>query len=161
MYLLNYARTGEQLRRFCQVCHDALRPGGRFVGFNDNVRNPSSGTVSWKKYGLEKSCASLPKEGDVILYTVTNADGQHFKFENFFLTPDTHRDAFRVAGFQDFQWVDVSLHPAQRSNPFWGDFMTTPPPSLPLRRLAHVPSEVRHIREREVLTALFHSLSSA
>ena len=24
MYLLNYARTGQQLRRFCQVCFDAL-----------------------------------------------------------------------------------------------------------------------------------------
>ena len=127
MYLLNYARTGEQLRRFCQVCHDALRPGGRFVGFNDNVRNPSSGTVSWKKYGLEKSCASLLKEGDVILYTVTNADGRQFKFKNFFLTPNTYRNAFQKAGFQDFQWVNLSLHPTQQSNPFWNDFMTSPP----------------------------------
>ena len=127
MYLLNYARTGEQLRRFCQVCYDALRPGGRFVGFNDNVRNPPRGTVSWKKYGLEKSCASLPKEGDVILYTVTNADGRQFKFKNFFLTPNTYRDAFQEAGFQKFQWVDVSLHPAERSKPFWEDFMTNPP----------------------------------
>ena len=32
MYMLHYARTGEQLSRFCQVCHDALRPGGRFLG---------------------------------------------------------------------------------------------------------------------------------
>ena len=127
MYLLNYARTGEQLRRVCQVCHDALRPGGRFVGFNDNVRNPPRGTVSWKKYGLEKSCAPLPKEGDVVLYTVTNDDGRQFKFKNFFLTPETYREAFQAAGFQDFRWVAGSLHPAQRSNPFWDDFMTNPP----------------------------------
>ena len=127
MYLLNYARTGEQLRRVCQVCHDALRPGGRFVGFNDNVRNPPGGTVSWKKYGLEKSCAPLPKEGDVVLYTVTNDDGRQFKFKNFFLTPETYREAFQAAGFQDFRWVADSLHPAQQSNLFWDDFMTNPP----------------------------------
>ena len=42
-YLLNYARTREQLLRFCQVCHDALQPGGRFAGVNDNVRNPPRG----------------------------------------------------------------------------------------------------------------------
>ena len=39
MYLLNYARTREQLRRICQACHDALRPGGLFVGLNDNIQN--------------------------------------------------------------------------------------------------------------------------
>ena len=127
MYLLNYAKTGEQLRRFCQVCHDALRPGGRFVGFNDNILDPPPGTGSWKKYGLEKSCVPQPKEGDVILYTVTNQDGRQFQFENFFLEPGTYRSAFQDAGFRDFRWVDLSLEPAQRSNPFWDDFMTTPP----------------------------------
>ncbi len=127
MYLLNYARTGQQLRRLCQVCHDALRPDGRFVGFNDNVLNPPRGTVSWKEYGLEKSCAPLPNEGGVVLYTVTNQDGRQFKFENFFLTPDTYRSAFQEAGSRDFRWVDLSLHPAQRGDPFWDDFMTTPP----------------------------------
>ena len=127
MYLLNYARTGKQLRQFCHVCHDVLRPGGRFVGFNDNVGNPPRGTVSWKKYGLEKSCAPLPQEGDVIPYTVTNDDGRQFKFKNFFLTPGTYRGAFQEAGFRDFRWIDLSLHPTQRSNPFWDDFMKSLP----------------------------------
>ena len=43
MYLLNHARSSEQLRRFCQVCHNALRAGGQFVGVNVNVRNPPKG----------------------------------------------------------------------------------------------------------------------
>ena len=127
MYLLNYASTLEQLRRFCQVCHDALRPGGRFVGVNDNVRNPPVGTVSWRKYGLEKSCPTQPKEGDVILYTVTNEDGQRFEFENFYLEPRTCERAFRAAGFRDFRWVELVLHSSQRGNPFWDDFMASPP----------------------------------
>ena len=127
MYLLNYARTGEQLRQLCRVCHDALRPGGRFVGFNDNIRVPPAGTVSWKKYGLEKACAEEPVEGDAVRYTVTNNDGSQFQFDNFYLAPETYRRAFREAGFKHFEWVDVALHPAQRGNPFWDDFMTNPP----------------------------------
>ena len=126
-YLLNYAGTREQLHRFCRVCHDALRPGGRFAGVNDNVRNPPAGSVSWRKYGLEKSCPPQPKEGDVILYTMTNEDGQRFEFENFYLEPRTYERAFRDAGFRDFRWVELSLHPSQRGNPFWDDFMASPP----------------------------------
>ena len=127
MYLLNCARTREQLRRICQACHDALRPGGLFVGLNDNVRNPPKGTVSWKKYGLEKTCVPGPKEGDSILYTVTNNDGSQFHFKNFYLTPESYRNAFLEAGFKDFRWLDVSLHPAQRNNPFWDDFISNLP----------------------------------
>ena len=127
MYLLNYARTAEELQRFCQVCHDALRPGGRLVGFNDNVRNPPRGTVSWKQYGIGKSCALSPREGDAILYTITNSDGRGFQFNNYYLSPATYSDAFRAAGFREFRWLDCLLHPAQRGNPFWNAFMTDPP----------------------------------
>ena len=127
MYLLNYARTREQLCQLCRVCHGALRPGGRFVGFNDNIRVPPVGSVSWKKYGLEKACAGGPVEGSVVLYTVTNNDGSRFQFENFFLTPETYRSAFREAGFKDFEWLEVALHPAQRGNRFWDEFLSNPP----------------------------------
>ena len=127
MYLLNYARTREALYHLCRVCHAALRPGGRFVGINDNIRNPPTGSVSLAKYGLEKTCVKPPTEGDSIRYTITNEDGQKFEFTNFFLTPETYQDAFRAAGFRDFQWVAVSLHPAQRNDPFWDDFLRDPP----------------------------------
>ena len=127
MYLLNYARTAEQFLQFCQVCHEALRPGGRLIGVNDNVRNVPTGTVSLKKYGLERSCSNPAAEGDVIRYTITNADGRQFQFDNFYLRPETYADAFRKTGFQGFRWVDVRLHPSQKGNPFWDDFMSNPP----------------------------------
>lgn len=127
MYLLNYARTAEQLVRFCRVCHDALRPGGRFVGFNDNILNPPKGTVSWEKYGLEKTCGPEPEEGDAIRYRMTNSDGTSFEFNNFYLSAETYRNAFRNAGFRDFRWLGVSVHPAERNNPFWDGFLLDPP----------------------------------
>lgn len=127
MYLLNYAKTKEELLRFCQVSYNALRSRGRFVGVNDNVRNPPKGTVSFAKYGFEKECASPPKEGDVILYKLVNEDGQQFEFQNFFLTPETYEWAFQKAGFTDFKWVDLYLAPVQQGDSFWDEFLSNPP----------------------------------
>lgn len=127
MYLLNYAKTKEELLRFCQVSYNALRLGGRFVGVNDNVRNPPKGTVSFAKYGFEKECINPPTEGDVILYRLTNEDGQQFEFENFFLAPETYQWAFQEAGFADFEWVDLHLAPVQQGNSFWDEFLSNPP----------------------------------
>ena len=90
VYLLNYARTPETLDRFCCACFRALRPGGRLVGFNDNVRHPPPPGVSLAKYGFERTCASPLHEGDVIQYRITNHDGQVFAFENYYLAPGTH-----------------------------------------------------------------------
>ena len=127
IYLLNYARTADQLGRFGRACFRALRPGGRFVGFNDNIRNPPKGTVSWEEYGLEKTCRPDPEDGDVIRYRITNSDGTQFKFNNFYLSPETYRKAFRDAGFREFHWHDVSVHPAVRSKPLWDRFVDDPP----------------------------------
>lgn len=127
MYLLNYAKTKEELLRFCQVSYNALRSGGRFVGVNDNVRNPPKGTVSFAKYGFEKECPSPSKEGDVILYKLVNEDGQQFEFKNFYLAPETYQWAFQEAGFIDFEWVDLHLAPVQRGNSFWDELLSNPP----------------------------------
>ena len=128
MYLLHYAGTGEKLLRFLRVCHDALRPGGRIVGFNDNVMHPPRGTVSWRKYGIEKTGPlSAPNEGDPIRYRFTNPDGGQFEFHNFFLRPETYDEAFREAGFRGFRWLGVALEPGERNNPFWDDFLDNPP----------------------------------
>jgi SAM-dependent methyltransferase len=127
LYLFNYAETGEQLRQFCQVCHDALKSGGSLIGVNDDVRNVPTGTASLRKYGLERSCPNPAVEGDVIRYTITNADGRRFQFDNFYLTPETYEVAFQKAGFREFHWVDVRLHSSQKGNSFWDDFLSNPP----------------------------------
>ena len=126
-YLLNYARTPEQLLRFCRACHDALRPGGRFVGLNNNVRNVGTPSGSLRKYGIERTWARPLAEGDAMRYTVFNADGSRFGFDNFYLTPETHEEAFERAGFRGFRWIDVALGPSEAGNPFWDEFMANPP----------------------------------
>ena len=127
MYLLHYAGTAEKLARFLRVCHQALSPGGRLVGFNDNVLNPPRGTVSLRKYGIVKTGPAVPHAGAPIRYRFTNPAGAEFGFENYFLSPETYARAFERAGLRDFRWLGVSLDPAERGNPFWDDFLTNPP----------------------------------
>ena len=64
MYLLNYARTKEELLNFVQVAYNRLGSGGRFVGFNDNVQHVPRGTISFAQYGFDKVCTPSPQEGD-------------------------------------------------------------------------------------------------
>ena len=127
MFLLNYAGTPEKLLRFLEVCHAALRPGGRLVGFNDNVLNPPRRTVSFAKYGFTKTGPAELYPGAPIRYRMTNADGSSFEFENWYLSPETYAEAFRKAGLRDFRWLGVSLDPEERGNPFWDDFLNDPP----------------------------------
>lgn len=127
MYLLNYARTKEELLNFVQVAYNRLRPGGRFIGFNDNVQHVPRGTISFAQYGFDKVCTPSPEEGDIVLYQMINEDGTRFEFKNYFLKPETYQWAFQKAGFSDFQWVGPFIHPSQQHNPFWDAFMSRPP----------------------------------
>ena len=67
MFLLNYASTAEQLDGFCQSVCRMLKPGGRFVGFNDNVHEDANEAGSFAKYGFEKECSSPLEEGAPIV----------------------------------------------------------------------------------------------
>ena len=129
IYLLNYARTPEELERFVGACFRALHPGGLLVGFNDNVRRPPRpDDVSLAKYGLQRTCARHPPhEGDAIRYRITTPDNQTFEFDNYYLKPTTCEAAMRDVGFVDFRWVDPMLDPTDQGNPFWDDFLTQAP----------------------------------
>ena len=127
IYLLNYARTTDELASFCRACFRALRPGGRLVGFNDNVREPPQPRQSLAKYGLERTCRHPLREGDAIRYRITNPDGQVFEFDNYYLSPASYERTMRDSGFSDFRWIDASLDPAEPEAAFWDDFLAQKP----------------------------------
>lgn len=127
MYMLNYARDANELLRFVRAADGAMKQCGRFVGFNDNVLRALGGTVSYARYGFEKEYAVTPSEGDPIVYRFSIDDGTFFEFNNYYLSPETYRRTFEEAGFTGFRWVDPQLHPSERKNRLWDEFMAAPP----------------------------------
>lgn len=127
VYLLNYAQNAQQLLDFCRAAYRQLRPGGHFIGFNDNLANDPQHYPTYAKYGFTKQCRAQRQEGDAIRYTFYNADGTTFAFNNYYLHPETYAEAFTAAGFTDFRWTGALLDPEQPDPAFWDDFLVDPP----------------------------------
>lgn len=127
MYLLNYARSKEELMAFCRSIYKQLRPGGRVVGMNDNPANHPSHYHLYLSYGFVKYSPMDRVEGDPIRYTFLQEDGSRFHFNNFYLSPETYQEVFAEIGFENFKWEGPFLAPAQRHNPYWDDLMEYPP----------------------------------
>jgi SAM-dependent methyltransferase len=130
VYLLNYAKTAEELARFCEAIAANLKPGGSFVGINDNPANPVEVYGSYTKYGFLKT-ASLPRtEGTPITYHNRNADGTEFTFDNYYLAPATYDAASRKAGLTEFTWCELLLDPDGKQGfeeGYWDLFLQYPP----------------------------------
>ena len=129
-YLLNYARSKNELLQFCSSIRRNLKPGGRFVGFNDNPANDIHFYDTYQKYGFVKAGRVPRREGDPIIYKIINADGTEFRIENYYLAPSTYEAAFKESGFEAFYWRPVRLSPEGRQafeSGFWDDFLAHPP----------------------------------
>ena len=127
MYLLNYAKSKKELLALCQSAYQQLESGGRFIGFNDNLSNQLSQYDTYHQYGFIKQSTLERQEGDPIQYTFYNLDGTVFRYNNYYLHPETYAAAFAETGFTDFQWIDPLLHPEQQNNRYWDHFMAHPP----------------------------------
>ncbi len=129
MYLLSYAKTQGRLLRFLKACHRALKPGGKLVGFVDNVFDPpgSGETHRWRRHGFDKIGPAELKPGAPVLYRFYPQGGEPFEFTNIYYPPPTWEEAFRRAGFPDLRWPILKLEPKARGNPLFAQFMARPP----------------------------------
>lgn len=130
VYLLNYARTVEELAAFCRAIARNLKPGGRFVGFNDNPANPPERFGEYAPYGFVKSTAGPWGEGAAVTYTLTNPDGAVFRFDNYHLAPATYARVFAEAGLRGFRWEGPWLDDAADrafAPGYWEPFLAHPP----------------------------------
>ena len=130
IYLLNYAQTKGELRKFCEVAYKNLKKGGRFIGFNDNPFHKGGLSSELKKYGFTKESPEIGrKEGDPIKYTFYLKDGSEFSFDDYWLSPKTYEDVFKETGFEDFKWegpfLDDSLTKEERDK--YDVYMANPP----------------------------------
>jgi toxoflavin synthase len=108
-YLFNYAHTTEELTKYCNNIFKAIKPGGQLVGLNDNPYNKPYDYGLYEKYGLIKTCRLPRTTGTPITYTMVNNDGSSCSFDNYYHSPEGYQDAFKNAGFINFEWINLVL----------------------------------------------------
>jgi toxoflavin synthase len=128
-YLLNYARSHEELLAMCNAISRNLRAGGRFVAINNNPSQHVSNFEATRKYGFIKNARGEIRNGTPIRYTFF-MDDETFDLENYHLDVAVHAAALTEAGFSDIQWHSPKLSPdeaAGADQEHWTDFLTDPP----------------------------------
>lgn len=128
-YLLNYARTPEELQAMCDGIARSLKPGGRFVTVNTNPHLDISAAPSFRKYGFETTAVGEWQEGTPIHWTFHLADGP-FSIENYHLSVATHEKALRAVGFSEVRWQPTKLSPdalADNDESYWSTLMENSP----------------------------------
>jgi ubiquinone/menaquinone biosynthesis C-methylase UbiE len=125
-YLLNYAKTREELLAMCKSIYVNLKIGGRFVSINSNFKPDPDG--KWKKYGLKKRASEPLQEGAPFNITCFGKDW-NVSFDNYYLSKDSYEWAFQQAGFKSFCWHDPQVSPEsikEFGEEFWQDAIHHP-----------------------------------
>jgi ubiquinone/menaquinone biosynthesis C-methylase UbiE len=128
-YLLNYARTREELQAMCDGIARSLKPGGRFVTVNTNPALDLTTAPSYRKYGFETTAVGQWQEGTPIVWTFHLEDGP-FSIENYHLGVAAHEEAFERAGFSEVRWHSPALSPEalkDYDSDYWSTFRDVPP----------------------------------
>jgi 2-polyprenyl-3-methyl-5-hydroxy-6-metoxy-1,4-benzoquinol methylase len=127
-YLLNYARTAEDLLQFGKVIVKHLNPNGRFVTINSNP-NYKGAVDSLFKYGFTRENKSY-LEGGEIVYRIYQPDGNYIDVVNYHHKRQTHEIALKQAGLSNIHWHDVELSPEgseESGEDYWKSILTSQP----------------------------------
>lgn len=130
-YLLNYARTPGELQEMAAAVARHLRPGGRFIGINNNPAHSPANFSLTRPFGFVKS---LPAHGEVregvpITYTIFQDDSS-FTFDNYHLDASVHERALHSAGLRKLRWHAPRLSPeAEKTHgrDHWAPLLDDPP----------------------------------
>jgi toxoflavin synthase len=131
-YLLNYARSLEELAAFATAVAKHLKPGGRFVGINNNPYQKPDSYHHTKPFGFIKSIQPglALENGTPITYTFFQ-DNHTFHFDNYHLDHDAHAPVLADSGLHDFQWLPLqinhSLIPDEERAHDWDGLLQNPP----------------------------------
>ncbi len=127
-YLLNYAKSIEDLIEFGKVITKHLKPNGRFITINSNP-NYKGALNSLFKYGFTRENKSY-LEGGEIVYRFYTPDENYIEVVNYHLKIRTHEIALRQANLSNIQWHNVELSPEENKEygeEYWKSFLTSQP----------------------------------
>ncbi|HSI08020.1 MAG: class I SAM-dependent methyltransferase [Rariglobus sp.] len=131
-YLLNYARSLDELSAFASAIAKHLKPGGRFVGINNNPAHTPELYATTRPFGFIKTLkpGDTLVNGTAITYTFFQ-DGHTFHFDNFYLDPQAHGPVLAGAGLEDFAWHPLQANrtglTAQDQALDWDGFVSSAP----------------------------------
>ena len=128
-YLLNHARTAEELTQMCRAVARALRPGGRFVTANSNPADPTAAFSACRAYGFSGRVEGPLVEGAPIVWEFFLPEGS-FEVTNYYLSVRTMEAAFRAAGLREVRWHAPEVSPEGESEfgrEHWAAFLRRPP----------------------------------
>jgi SAM-dependent methyltransferase len=108
-YLLNYARSLDELHDLCGALARNLRPGGRVVGVNDHTVDGESGVREFARHHFRKVGPRPYREGSPINYEFLLPEGRSFAITNYYWRPETYAEAMRGAGLSDVAWHPLEL----------------------------------------------------
>jgi ubiquinone/menaquinone biosynthesis C-methylase UbiE len=129
-YLLNYARTAEELAQMCRAVARALRPGGRFVTANSNPKEPTAAFPAGRAYGFSRRVEGELVEGAPIVWEFFLPEGSSFEVTNYYLSVGTMEEAFHAAGLREVRWHAPEVSPEGLrafGQGYWADFLARPP----------------------------------
>jgi SAM-dependent methyltransferase len=127
-YLLNYARTAEELTQMCRAVAQALRPGGRFVTVNSNPKEPTVDFPAARAYGFARRVEGELLEGAPIVLEFFLPEGS-FEVTNYYLSVGTMEEAFRAAGLREVRWHAPEVSPeglCEFGQQYWADVLAHP-----------------------------------
>ncbi len=128
-YLLNYARSYDELLAMCQAIARNLKPGGRFVTVNNHPKDPPENFETGRMYGYSKQLDGPLVDGSPIHWRFHLSEGT-IQVTNYYLSPATMERAMTAAGLRDIRWHPAEVSPEGRAT--WGDahwqpFLANPP----------------------------------
>lgn len=129
-YLLNYARSRDELRRLCAAMYANLRAGGLAIGANDYTDDGRSDAREFAQHQFRKVGPTPYAEGEPITYEFLLPEGRSFAVTNYYWSPATYLAALEEAGFRRPEWHPFQVSPeGRRSMPagFWDDLLATAP----------------------------------
>ncbi len=128
-YLLNYAKSPQELLEMTQAISRNLRSGGRFVSVNNNPDDPPSNFLVGRAYGFTKHLEGRLVEGAPIIFRFRLPEGS-FDVTNYHMDKMTVEAALFESGLREIQWHTPAVSPEGlrlEKAEHWAPFLARPP----------------------------------
>ncbi|HCU88674.1 MAG TPA: class I SAM-dependent methyltransferase [Gammaproteobacteria bacterium] len=128
-YLLNYAKSPQELLEMAQAVSSNLRSGGRFVSVNNNPDDPPSNFLVGRPYGFTKHLEGHLVEGAPIVFRFHLSEGS-FDVTNYHMEKATVEAALFESGLREIRWHEPAVSPEGlrlKKAEHWAPFLARPP----------------------------------